>query len=271
MHLYWQRYPDQVANTLDLTIILLALSTALWCVLFERIAENQEEMWKSGDYNFTAARLGRLKTHAVDGGVAWMGAVSEDFHHSLAAKQGPGTHGRATKEGCELSATAPGEGEESLGIPADLLSMGFMARTDVYQGAVPNFRFFKIIKGDAVAAQNVNEDASRDIGAPQNDLVAALRGTSWMWLFMFYFAKVPGSITFEIPGVFLALVLLSKTIGLGAFPPFRALLKAVWIVLRVLWISQWILTVCPTSGSGRCAYHCCGRCIQGCGITSASR
>ena len=190
-------------------------------------------MSKRGDYHFTAERLGELKSHLVDGGQAWMGTTSPEFSHSLVVFQGPGSHGRATKEGCEISLRATGEGSEDLPSTINLLSKGFMARTDVDQGAVPNFRFYKIVKSNMNSLQVAGEEVNHEVRPIKEDLVTIIRGTSWMSLFLSYFAKVPGAMTLKIPGIFLILMIPSKTVGVGAFAPIRAVLRAVWIAIRI--------------------------------------
>ena len=155
----------------------MALSPALRCDVFGRVIEIPEEMWRSGDYHFIAARLGELRAHLSDGGAERMGAASAEFQHSLVVKQGHGQHGRTKKEGRGRSITATGEGAEDLARTANLLSKCSMARTNVNQGAVPNFRFFKIAKSNAMAVLSADGDLDQDLGAPQNDLVTAIRGT----------------------------------------------------------------------------------------------
>ena len=99
------------------------------------------------------------------------GNTSGEFRHSLAALQCPGTHGRATKEGCRPSITAAGECDEDFVRAANLLPKGSVARTDVNQGAVRNFRFFKIVKSNATSMQSADGDANQGMGSPRNDLI----------------------------------------------------------------------------------------------------
>ena len=197
---------DVLVTTPGLAAIALKLpppASRIACV--DRISDKQEEIWKIGEYHFAAARLGRLKNHLADGGMAWMGTTSPELNTSLVAKQGPGNHGRSTKEGCELSTIPTGEGGGGLTQTANLLKRGFTARTTVDQGALPNFRYYKIIKKDDTAAQSDDADDGRDIGAPLTDLVTIVRGPSWFGLVLFYCAKVHGAMSFKIPGVILVL------------------------------------------------------------------
>ena len=171
-------------------------------------------MRKGGDYHFAAARLGGLTSRLSDGCSEWVGAASAEFQHSLVVvKQGHGKRGRTTKEGRGLSITATGDGDEDLVRKSNLLPKGLMGRTNMDKEAVPNFRFFKISKSNLTAVRSADGDLDQEIGAPQNDQVTVIRGTSWVSLFLFYFAKAHGAMTYKIPGIFLALVLLSKTIG----------------------------------------------------------
>ena len=60
-----------------------------------------------------------------------------------------------------------------------------------------------------------------------------IRAASWVSLFLLYFAKVSGAMTFGTPEIFPTLVLLSKTVGVGAFAPIRDVLGDVWIAIRI--------------------------------------
>ena len=56
---------------------------------------------------------------------------------------------------------------------------------------------------------------------------------SRLGLFLFYYAKIHGALYFNLPGAILVLAILRNAIGVGAFPPIRAVLKAVWITVRL--------------------------------------
>lgn len=55
-------------------------------------------MWESGTHEFPVAKLRKIKDRLLKGGEVWMGDVSTGFESSLAVRQGPGEHGRTTKE-----------------------------------------------------------------------------------------------------------------------------------------------------------------------------
>ena len=76
----------------------------------------------------------------------WLGTVSTGFESSLAVRQGPGEHGRTTKEGCEVSIASTGEGDGGLMTSVTLRRGGYLARTPVGQGVMGNCRFYKSLK-----------------------------------------------------------------------------------------------------------------------------
>ena len=53
-----------------------------------------------------------------------------------------------------------------------------------------------------------------------------------------YLSKMPGQFSgntpTKLPFPFLILMMLSRAIGVGAFAPFRAILKAAWICIRLI-------------------------------------
>ena len=63
--------------------------------------------------------------------------------------------------------------------------------------------------------------------------MSIVRGASWMGLFIYYFAKMPGLVSVEIPALLFLMMISSRAIGVGAFAPLKAASKAVWITIRV--------------------------------------
>lgn len=101
---------------------------------------NKKICGKAADIISLRRDWGRLETHLADGGMSWLWTTSPEVNTSWVAKQGPRNHGRATKDGCELSTKSTGEGAEELTRTENLLRRGFMARGTVEIGARPNFR-----------------------------------------------------------------------------------------------------------------------------------
>ena len=60
-----------------------------------------------------------------------------------------------------------------------------------------------------------------------------IRGTSWFDAAAFYVAKVPWDMSMKLPAILLIMALMSRTVGLGMLSPVNAIMKAVWILLRI--------------------------------------
>ena len=127
---------DCVSVAIDLAALLATIVPVFWRVGFGKTIDcgrsiYREEIWKSGGEESTASKQGMLETHLIDGWGLRVGTTSDDFNHSLVVKQGPGIHGRATRDGCEMSMFPTGEGDPELIRRLNLRKYGFLERTDI--------------------------------------------------------------------------------------------------------------------------------------------
>ena len=97
------------------TFFVLTLPPALRCAsLGQFVSETQDEIRHIGRGRFASTKMGRSKAHLAERSTDWVGTTSAEFTTSLSAKQGPGNHVRASKEGCELATPTAGEGDGEL-------------------------------------------------------------------------------------------------------------------------------------------------------------
>ena len=99
-------------TTLGLAAILLTFPPALLCALFETTycidhQLSDDEMWGSGEREFAAFKLGKLKAHLSDGGTLWVGTTSTGPCTDLFANHGPGCRGGllemdTSRQSCQL-------------------------------------------------------------------------------------------------------------------------------------------------------------------------
>ena len=163
----------------------------------------------------------------------WIGTTSSGFESSLVVKMGAGEHGRTTREGCEISITPSGEGAEDLIAQVSLRTGGYLARAEVDQGVLPNFRFYKFIKRQKEIAP-VDAGIHLVGSGLVNDMATMVRGTSWLGMFYFYFKSIPAPMTVKAPLAVIIFLFLARALGIGMLTPFTAILRADWIVIRLL-------------------------------------
>lgn len=210
-----------------------ALRRALFGTSCDRDRQRLDGLtWQSGDRKFTAAKLGRGKPQLAGGGALWRGATSAAPSTAIAVKKGHGGRGRTSREGFDVSTLPTGDGDGELAKIDNLRKIGFRARSSVDRRVASNFRFYEKIKMEEDEMQPV--EGGNDIDhSILRDLVSVLNGASWFGVFSLYFTSRPGTLSVKITAPLLTLSFLSRAIGVGAFPPIRAAIKAMWIVVRV--------------------------------------
>ena len=146
-----------------------------------------EEMRKSGVPEFTASKLGKLKTHLAECGTLRLGATSTEFSNSLVPSQGPGSRGRSTREGCEMSMLPTGEWDAELMRLLNLRKSGFAARKAVGRGDLLILRFYR--KADREDTDLLPKTETTVDQSALRDMVSVVRGSSWAGLFAFLFRQ----------------------------------------------------------------------------------
>ena len=141
-------------------------------------------------------------------------------------------HGRTTREGCATSVAPTGVGIGEWVALVRLSREGFLARTGEDRGSLPTFPHYKLVKKSGTGMQVLGDDSTVR-HSMINDAVRVIRGTSWLGMAVFYFAKLSGATPSKLPAMFLPMAFLSRTIGVGAFAPARAVMKALWICVRL--------------------------------------
>ena len=108
---------------------------------------------------------------------------------------------------------------------------GYLARTSVDQGVMPNFRFRTFLRRKnevALVPESEVASTSNMVG----DMVEVVRGTSWFSVMFFYFSKIPAPLAVKSPMAAMCLGLMSRTMGISALAPFMAVLRAFWVTPR---------------------------------------
>ena len=95
-----------------------------------------------------------------------------------------------------------------------------------------NFRFYNFAKKQ----NEVAPVSAPGVAASSNaigDMATLVRGTSWFGILSFYFNRIPIPIAVKIPVAAVCLLFMARSLGISALTPFVAILRDVWIILRL--------------------------------------
>ena len=189
-----------------------------------------EAEWRTGLDEFATKKISYFKTHLKEGGEIWIGTDPHDDRVTAVAKKGEGDHNRTQKEGCISSVVPTGEGDVDLIRQLNLDKQIYMSRTGVPHDSLLAVRRYKYVRRTnevIVVDQATGSQVTRDV-------VAVAKGSSWMGIIVFYVMRIPCPMVVKVPVLFFAISAVSRAAGSGALAPLRSVLRAAWIMVRMV-------------------------------------
>ena len=186
-------------------------------------------MWRSGEAEFTSSKISRLEHHLIDGGSVWIRSDRNDSRISAVVVQGEKEHPRTHKNGSVLSVRTTGEGDMEMMSRITLDKAVYVSRNDSAHDDFLTVTAYKFIRKtwDVAAAETPGPNIVLQ------SVIDVAKVSSWLGVICFYVTQIPGPMFVKLPGFLLVIALVSRTVGLGVFYPVIAIIRAVWIVVRL--------------------------------------
>ena len=175
-------------------------------------------------------QLRLVKNNAMIGESQIVYCDRNDHRNVAVIAQGEAEHQRTRKNGCVLSIRATGDGDMELMSRLNTDKAVYVSGNDNVHDELITVPAHKFIRetGEVAVAEPVAQSriAQR--------FVEVAKGSPRLGVICFYTTQIPGPVAVKVPFFLLAIALISRTIGLGDFMPRMSILRAGWIVVRVV-------------------------------------
>ena len=156
--------------TIDLLAAVVALVPVFWTIY-----NNDPEMWKSGDDEFTASKISRIKKHLKEGGEMWIRTDPQDARNSAVVKLGSDDHLRTHKSGCVLSIRATGEGDPDVISKLNTDNKIYLARDGIRHETLLTATAYLLVR-----AKTELEMAGSNTDLAPSPTLELVAGTTWL-------------------------------------------------------------------------------------------